>query len=106
MARRNRRKTSEGFTFPVPIASLFVLGAIVALSYLWLDSRCETLEDELRALEEQKQAVRQRFSMEESKWAEMKTSPYIRKALRRHGLHMSWPDEAHVVRVYLADSER
>ncbi|MBN1671319.1 MAG: hypothetical protein JXR37_09815 [Kiritimatiellae bacterium] len=100
MARRNRKKSTGGYIFPVPFAALLVLASILALCYLWLDGRCEALAKELKALEAEKETLRQRCATEEGRWAKMKTPPSIEEALLRHNMKMFRPDEKHTVRVY------
>lgn len=105
MRRRNRKKQTDGFIFPVPFAAILVLGSILALSYLWLDGRCEAIEKEIKVLETEEADLARTYAAEQSKWAHMKTPPNIEKALRRHKMCMVWPDEGHIVRLPASNVE-
>ena len=99
MARRNKRKRSEGFIFPAPFAVALIVMSVLSLCFLWLRVRCETLGQELKTLEVKKATLQRNYLNEEFKWSNCKSPLNIEKALREHGLVMAWPDKNQVVRL-------
>ena len=99
MARRNRKRRSEGFIFPVPFAAALIAMAVLSLCFLWLRVRCETVGQELKALEVKKATLQRNYINEASKWSNCKSPLNIEKALKEHGLVMAWPDKNQIVRL-------
>lgn len=95
--RRNRKKDSDGFIFPLPLAAALGVLAAVSLTYLWLCGRCEALGGRLKALEQQKTEAHRRVLNEEYKLANMKTPQNIEQLLQRFGLQMVRPEAGCVV---------
>ena len=106
MARRNknRKKQAAGFIFPMPFALALTLAAGLALSYLWLCGRCESLGVQIKALEAKKADLHNRVINEEYKWSNLKSPRNIELFLQQHNLVMTWPDESRIVRVRTAQS--
>ena len=97
--KKNKKKTKEALVFPAPLAAAMMIAAVVALSYLWLCSRCEALGMDIKTLEREKVDVHKRVLNEEYKWSNMKSPRNIEAFLRRHKLDMTWPKEKHIVRI-------
>lgn len=97
--RRNRKKQSAGFIFPLPLASVLGLAAAISLTYLWLCGRCEAMGQQIKALEEQRAEVQKRITNEEYKWAQLKTPENIARLLQQFNIEMVWPDKDRVVRI-------
>jgi hypothetical protein len=110
MARRkkqNRKKQQQsGFVFPLPLAALLMLAAVLALSYLWLCGRCEALGKRIKQLETVRTEVQRQRYNEEYKWANLKSPPSMMRALRRHNLEMYWPTKRQVVEIHLSQCEQ
>ena len=85
--------------FPAPLALVLVVGAIVALSYLWLCGRCEGLGERIKGLEARKGELERQVVNEDFKWTNMKAPPNIERLLRTHRLEMEWPSEDRVHRM-------
>jgi hypothetical protein len=100
--RRNRKKRVDGFIFPTSFAGVLVFVSVLALSYLWLCSRCEELGREIKTLEGRQAELAKKLLNEEYKWTRMKAPGNIETALRRTGLAMTWPRRDQVV--WLADA--
>lgn len=96
---RNRKKTVEGFFFPIPLALVLVLAGTLSLTYLWLCGRATTLGKRIINLERQLAEVEKHRLNEEFKWSNMKSPHNIEQALKLHQLDMSWPDKTRVVRL-------
>jgi len=69
MARRNKKRRSEGFIFPAPFAVALVTVSMLSLCFLWLRVRCETLGQELQKLEVRKATLQRNYLNEEFKWS-------------------------------------
>lgn len=108
MARRNknRKKQSAGFIFPAPFAAALTLAAVLALSYLWLCGRCESLGVQIKALEAKKTDLHNRVINEEYKWSNLKSPRNIELFLQQHNLVMTWPDESRIIRVRTGQGSR
>jgi hypothetical protein len=100
--RRNRKKRVDGFIFPTSFAGALVFASVVALSYLWLCSRCEEVGREIKTLESQQVQLAKKLLNEEYKWTRMKSPGSIENTLRRTGVKMTWPRRDQVV--WLADA--
>ena len=103
--KKNRRKDSDGFIFPAPLAAILGAVALVSLGYLWFCGRCEALGAQIKTLEDNRRAAHQRRVNEEYKWANAKSPGNILAMLQRHNLSMSYPDESRVVRLRYRSSE-
>ncbi|HBA83517.1 MAG TPA: hypothetical protein DCZ95_05415 [Verrucomicrobia bacterium] len=97
--KKNRKKESRGFSFPAPFAAMLAVATVVALSYLWLFSRCEALGARIKGLEEKKTELHKRVLNEEYKLSSMKSPRNIEALMKRHNLAMSWPRESQIVRL-------
>ncbi len=102
MAKRKNKKQDErsaGFAFPVPLAVVLTLAAVLSLAYLWMDSRTAALRVRIQALEKQKKEIENRVINEQIKWSNMTSLPSIQRALQQHGVVMTWPQESRIVRI-------
>lgn len=97
-ATRNR-KAEVNVPFPVMLANVLVLMAVVGLCYVWLCARCEQLGQEIKQLEIQQVQTRRQLISEEQRWAARLAPANFERILRQHGLAMSMPDERQIVRV-------
>ncbi|MBN2301518.1 MAG: hypothetical protein JXN60_03275 [Lentisphaerae bacterium] len=102
MARRNRKKIN-GFVFPVPLAGIAVILMTLALVYVWLGCRCESVGKDIKKLEAEQISLKKKCHNEELRWAQMKSPRNIEKSLARNGLVMTWPRRDQVVRLYDAE---
>ena len=99
MRRRNRRKRINGFITTMPYVGVVVLIASIALMYLWLNSRCETLGREIKQLEKAKEEFNKKYLTEEYRWAQMKSPKNIEKQLAKFKINMFWPSQKQVIRI-------
>lgn len=97
MRRKNRKRTINGFVFPLPFAGIIVISVLTALAYVWLAHCQESLGRELKRLEKQRDFLSKKYVNEESRWMREKSPRNITTALRRHGLVMTWPLRNQVV---------
>lgn len=100
MIRRNRKKkTLNSSLMPVPLAAAFLALTGVALAYVALICRCETVGRSIKGLESEQALLKQQLSNEEAKWAEMKSVPNLERAMARHGLNMLPPRPGQTVQL-------
>lgn len=97
--KRRSRKAEVRIPFPVVLANVLVFVAVFGLSYVWLCARCEMLGQEIRRLETEQKQVRRRLINEQDRWANMLAPANFERALKRHSLAMTLPDERRIVRV-------
>ncbi len=95
--RRNRKKESRGFIFPMPLAVVLGILAAVSLTYLWFCGRCEALAGRIKSLEQQRTEAHKRVLNEEYKLANMKTPQNIEQLLQQFDLRMARPEAGRVV---------
>lgn len=102
MARRrnrNYRKNARSSPLPGPLLLVvFVVGGL-AFGWLWLNNRCDHLATRIKALEQEKVALRRRVTNEEFKWSSLTTYENMMKLLKEHRIEMNWPSERQIVRV-------
>jgi hypothetical protein len=100
MIRKNRKKRMHGFVLPAPFAGTVVTGALLALSYIWLGCRCDSLGRDIKALEIEKAQLKKELLNEESRWAKMKSPSNIEMMLAKNNIVMTWPRQDQIVRLY------
>ena len=100
MIRKNRKKRLHGFVLPAPFTGIVVAGALLALSYVWLDCRCESIGRDIKNLEAEKTQLKKDLLSEESRWSKMKSPVNIEAVLAKHNIVMTWPRQDQVVRLY------
>ena len=103
--RRNRKNFSREAALPPPFFLLLGGVMVLALSYLWLNGRCEALGRRITQLESQKVELVRKVKLERSHWESAKGLDQIERLLQRHHLVMSWPDERNIVHVRRAAGE-
>ena len=108
MTRRNRknRKQVHGYNFPVPFAGAILVLSSLALVYVWLGCRCESLGKDIKELEVKKSILDKKYLNEEYRWIKMKSLGNIEKTLAKSGITMTWPRRDQVVRIYEERSYR
>ena len=98
MTRRNRKRI-DGFVFPAPFVSIVIVATVLALVWVWLDCRRESLGQSLRVLQKQKADLNDEYAREKSKWMRMKAPHNLERALRRCRVSMKHPQAGQVVRI-------
>ena len=106
MSRKNRKKRVHGFVLPAPFAGVVVLGSLLALLYVWLGSRCDSLGRDIKALEAEKTDLKKELLNEESRWTQMKSPVSMEAALAKHHLVMTWPRRDQIVHLSASGQER
>lgn len=99
MKKKKNRKRVDGFVFPVPFAGALIVIATLALAYVWMGSRCETLGREIKGLEREKSVLYKKYLNEEYRWTQMKAPRNLERVLTRHRIAMVWPRSSQIVRL-------
>jgi len=104
MIIQNRKKDKWiGGIISIPFAVIIFLAPTLCLGYLSLETRCQMIGKELKALESEIEDLHQKCLYEESCWMRTKSPAEIDRALRRCRIEMSWPSEKQIVRMNATD---
>lgn len=98
MKTKKNRKRVDGFVFPVPFAGALIIVATLALAYVWMGCRCETLGRELKALESERATLEKQYQSEQNRWAQMKSPRNLERVLAKHEVKLVWPGPEQVVK--------
>ena len=85
--------------FPARLAVVLVLAAGLALVYVCMKSRTDALGREIKQLEVKREQLRARLVKEQCEWAKLQAPGSLEKALKEHGLVMTWPGRDQIVRL-------
>ncbi|MDD5678998.1 MAG: hypothetical protein PHW60_13575 [Kiritimatiellae bacterium] len=99
MAKRNRRKKTEGFVIALPWVAILMGVVVLMLSYVWLDARGQDLGRRIKFSEKQRAEIQKRYDYELWKWETLKSPSSIEKALAHNRVAMIWPEEGRLVRL-------
>jgi hypothetical protein len=100
MARRNvKRKQRAVVSLPRPIVGLVIVISSLALCYVWLDCRCDSLCRDIKQLETRKTALTKQYLNEEYLWQQLKSPENVDQALRHWRIPMGWPRPNQIVRM-------
>ena len=101
-AKRKKKKAKKNqvkVPFPVLLANVLVLVAVLGLSYMFLCSRCDALGKEIKGKERELTASQKRLVNEQDRWSYITSPANLERAIRKHRLNMVMPREAQIVRV-------
>jgi len=101
-AKRKKKKMKKNqvqVPFPVLLANILVLVAVLGLSYMWLCSRCDALGKEIKRKEAELTAAQKRLVNEQDRWSGITSPANLERAIKKHGLKMIMPSEEQIVRV-------
>lgn len=99
MKKKKNRKRVDGFVFPVPFAGALIIVATLALAYVWMGCRCETLGRALKALESERTTLEKQFQSEQNRWAQLKSPRNLERVLAKHQVRLVWPGPSQVVKL-------
>ncbi len=98
-ARKNRKRTQQKGLSLTPIATPIIIVASMIVVVSGLNSRYQALGQEISDLESERKGLLQELRQVESRWARMMFPHRIEAALKRHRIHMIWPEDARIVRL-------
>ncbi|HSR88516.1 MAG TPA: hypothetical protein VLL07_06140 [Pontiella sp.] len=98
-SRKKTKKNQVQVPFPVVLANVLVLVAVLGLSYMWLCSRCDALGREIKKKEDELLSAQKRLVTEQDLWSSMTSPLNLQRAIRKHGLDMEMPRGNQVVKV-------
>ena len=97
--KKKMKKNQVQVPFPVLLANVLVLVAVLGLSYMWLCSRCDALGKEIRGKEAELVAAQKRLVNEQDRWSGITSPANLERAIGKYDLAMIMPRETQVVRV-------
>jgi hypothetical protein len=97
--KKNMKKNQVQVPFPVLLANVLVLVAVLGLSYMWLCSRCDTLGRDIKDKEAELAAAHKRLVSEQERWSSITSPANLERAIRKHQLSMSMPRDSQVIRI-------
>jgi hypothetical protein len=99
--RKNKKtkKNQVRVPFPVLLANVLVLVAVLGLSYMWLCSRCDALGKDIKGKERELVATQKRLLGEQDRWSYITSPANLERAIKKHQLDMAMPREAQIIRV-------
>lgn len=97
--KKKNRKNQVKVPFPVLLANVLVLVAVLGLSYMWLCARCDALGKEIKRKELELTAAHKRMVSEQDRWSAITAPANLERAIRRHGLNMAMPSATQIVKV-------
>lgn len=97
---KKKSKTNQvKVPFPVLLANVLVLVAVLGLSYMWLCSRCDALGKEIKRKEAELISANKRLTNEQDRWSSITSPANLERAIRKQGLAMTMPTENQIMRV-------
>lgn len=99
--KRVNVKNDRRPVFPVALALCAVVSVFFALSYLWINDRCENVAGAIKQLERERDELTVRVRNEEAKWSRLHTLRRVRDQLAAFGIAMDYPANDRVVRLHL-----
>ena len=97
--KNKNRKAEVRIPFPMLLANILVFVAVFGISYVWLGARCDSLGQDIKRLETVHREARFRTINEQDRWSNLLAPANFERALKRHHLAMTLPDERQIVRV-------
>jgi hypothetical protein len=97
--RQNKRKNRTDGAFPKRLVLVVVAAVSVILVYICVQNRMDEMGREIKKLEADHDRLRAKFIKEQCEWARMQSPANIERALREHGLVMTWPSRDQIVRI-------
>ena len=97
--KQNRKRKAPAITLPLPVAAALLIIGTLALGYLWISDRCESLGGHIKTLEGRKVLLHNRVLAEEARLAMLKSPANIVRLLDSFSIVMDWPDEGRVLRL-------
>lgn len=94
-----KKKNQVQVPFPVLLANVLVLVAVLGLSYMWLCSRCDALGKDIKNKEAELASAQKRLVSEQDRWSSITSPANLERAIRKHKLTMIMPRENQVMRV-------
>ena len=100
--RKTKKKTKKNqvqVPFPVVLANVLVLVAVLGLSYMWLCSRCDALGKNIKHKEAELYTAQKRLVNEQDRWSSITSPGNLQRAIKKYNLGMIMPRENQVTRV-------
>jgi hypothetical protein len=93
------KKNQVKVPFPMMLATVLVVVAVLGLSYMWIDARCNSLGREIKKKELSLAMARKLLVSEQDRWSNLTSPINLERAIRKYHLGMSMPQEFQIVRI-------
>jgi hypothetical protein len=97
--KKKMKKNQVQVPFPVLLANILVLVAVLGLSYMWLCSRCDALGKDIKNKERELTASQKRLVNAQDRWSYITSPANLKRAIKKHQLDMVMPRESQIIRV-------
>jgi hypothetical protein len=97
--KKKMKKNQVQVPFPVLLANVLVLVAVLGLSYMWLCSRCDALGKDIKNQEAELVAAQKRLVNEQDRWSTITSPANLERAIKKHKLLMTMPENTRIVEV-------
>lgn len=97
--KKTHKKNQVRVPFPVLLANILVLVAVLGLSYMWVYSRCDALGKEIKHKESTLVKASKRLVNEQDRWSYITSPANLERAIKKYQLEMVMPRESQIVRV-------
>ena len=97
--KQKMKKNQVKVPFPVLLANVLVLIAVLGLSYMWLCSRCDTVGQDIKSKEARLVEANRRLVSEQDRWSTITSPSNLERAIRKYNLAMIMPNEDQVLRI-------
>lgn len=96
---RTNMKNEVRVPFPMVLANVLVAVAVLGLSYMWLNARCDALGRDIKKAEQELAKAQKQARTEQERWATLTNPSNLRAAIKRFNLNMSMPRESQIVKL-------
>ncbi len=97
--KKKMKKNQVQVPFPILLANMLVLVAVLGLSYMWLCSRCDAIGRDIKSKEMALTAAQKRLVNEQDRWSYITSPANLERAIKKYQLNMTMPRESQIVRV-------
>ncbi|RKX43122.1 MAG: hypothetical protein DRP64_08680 [Verrucomicrobia bacterium] len=97
--KKKMKKNQVQVPFPVLLANILVLVAVLGLSYMWLCSRCDALGKEIGDRESKLATARKHLEDERDRWSTITSPLNLERTIKKHRLHMVMSSEEQRINV-------
>ncbi|VGO11950.1 hypothetical protein PDESU_00498 [Pontiella desulfatans] len=97
--KKPTKKNQVQVPFPVVLANVLVMVAVLGLSYMWLCSRCDALGKEIKNKERELRSANKRLTHEQDRWSSITSPVNLERAIKKYRLNMTMPKGNQVVKI-------
>ena len=98
-SHKKKEKKRGKFPFPAIFSTVLILVTVFGLSYMRLNSQCDTLGREIKQKEHELEEAQKRLINEQDRWSFVTSPAKLQQSIEKFHLEMSMPSDAQIVRV-------